>query len=180
MSEPKDNPKLRELKRKWDEGYFGLDSVSVYSVEEVMREASKHLLPNPWADGKTPAEEDDVGDWKPKPPEGIFGWKGIESPQRSNNEISRELGRRREADRRYADNSDDYMDRKFGHKICCVCNKRTRNNPCDSCYRMVRDAAEWTNEQCIMEIGPCMMCDVEVYSTICGPCMDVMLSGEGD
>ncbi len=162
---PESNEKLRELKRKWDEGYFGLDSAGVYPAEEALKEASEHL-----------SMYDRKGS-RSTSPKGIFGWKGTESPQAGNNEISQELVRRRDADRRYTDSSDSYLDRKFGHKICCVCNKKARNNPCDTCYRMVRDAAEWTDKQCTMEVYPCAMCGDEVYSTICGTCMDIMLSG---
>ena len=152
MSWPESNEKLKELKRKWEENCFGLDSVGVYSIEGAVKEASEHLSMY----GRKSSPED------------TYGWEG---PQTSNNEISRELGRQREQDRRYADASDDYMDRKFGYKTCHICNKPARNNPCDTCYRMVRDAAE----QCTMEVYPCAMCGDEVYSMICGTCMDIML-----
>ena len=166
MDWPESNEKLRELKRKWEENHFGLDSVGVYSVEEAIKEASEHL-----------AMYDREGS-RSTSPESIFGWKDIESPQKSNNEISRELGRRREADRHYVDSSDDYMDRKFGRKVCRICNSKARNDPCDTCYRMVRDAAEWTDEQCTIKMHSCAMCGDEVHSTICVTCMDIMLGGE--
>ena len=109
------------------------------------------------------AEESLVATYKERSTDGMFGWKG---PQTSNNEISEELSRQRD------------MDWKFGYKTCHICNKSARNDPCDICYRMVRDAAEWADEQCTMKIHPCAMCDDEVRSTICGTCMDIMLGGE--
>ncbi len=132
MSEPKDNPKLRELKRKWEEDHFGLDSAGVYGVGEAIEEAINLISAY---DHRQPAVN-----------------------PASNDEVSRELGRQR--------------------KTCRICGYQRRNDPCDQCYKMVRDAAEWTDEQCIMEVYPCAMCDAEVRSTICGTCMDIMLSGE--
>jgi len=157
------NDKLVELKRKWEAGHFGLDTAGAYPVAEAMKEASEHL-----------SMYDREGS-RSTSPEGIFGWKGTEPPQTGNNEISRELVRQRERDRRHTDASDDYMDRKFGHKVCRVCNKKARNDPCDTCYRMVRDAAEWTEDWSTIEVYPCAMCDDEVRSTICGTCMDILL-----
>ncbi len=131
MSAPEKNPKLKELKRKWEENYFGLDSVGVYDVGEAMDEAAAHL--SMYDRRQLVADVEDS----------------------SNDAVSRELGRRR--------------------KTCRICHSPTRNDPCDSCYKMVREAAEWTNEWGTMEVYPCAMCDAEVYSTICGTCMDVML-----
>ena len=131
MSETKYNSKLNELKRKWDEDFFGLDSAGVYGVGEAIEEAI-----------------DLISAYDRRQP--------VDNPT-SNDEVSRELGRR------------------LGKKTCRICGYQRRNDPCDQCYKMVRDAAEWTDEQCIMEVYPCAMCDVEVYSTICGTCMDVML-----
>lgn len=135
--------KLKELKRKWDEDYFGLDSAGVYGVEEAMDEASEHLS---MYDRRPPA-----------PKGGIYDWQGTQPPQTSNNEASRVFERK-------------------GEKTCRICHRaRVHNDPCDSCYKMVRAAAEWTDGWGTMEVYPCAMCDTEVYSTICGTCMDTML-----
>lgn len=146
MSAPENNPKLRELKRKWDEGFFGLDSVGVYGAKEAIEEAIDLISMYDF-------EERDgllyhaAGNKNPI---------GVDGGGKTNDYISRELGRRR--------------------KTCRVCSRPARNDPCHSCYKLVREAAEWTDEQGIMKVSPCVMCDAEVYSTICGMCMDVMLS----
>ncbi len=128
--------KLQELKRKWEEDYFGLDVHGVYGVDEVIEEAIDRIA-----------------------------------------EADRELGRLRDPNRpQTANNEASRVFEHKGEKTCRICHRaRVHNDPCDSCYKMVRDAAEWVDDKCIMEVYPCAMCDTEVYSTICGPCMDIML-----
>lgn len=150
MNWPESNEKLKKLRRKWEADGFGLDTVGVYPIWEAVKEAEEHLS------------------MYSRSSEDLYGWK-------SNDDISRELARQQEKDRYYADASDNYMDRKYGHKTCRICNKKTRNDPCDTCYRMVRDAAEWTETSSTIEIYPCTICDDEVRTTICGSCMDAML-----
>ena len=132
----KPNPKLEELKRKWDNDYFGLDSAGVYGVDEVIEEAIDRI-----------------------------------------SAADRELDRVRDRNRPQTANNDaSLVFEHGGQKTCRICHRaRVRNDPCDSCYKMVRDAAEWTDGWGTMEVYPCAMCGTEVYSTICGPCMDVML-----
>jgi hypothetical protein len=148
MTWPESNEKLKELKHKWEEGFFGLDSVGVYSVREAIEEAIDLISMYDF-------EERDgllyyaAGNKHPI---------GVDGVGKTNDYISRELGRQR--------------------KTCQVCNRPARNNPCDLCYQMVREAAEWMGEWGTMKVYPCAMCGTEVCSTICRACMDVMLGGE--
>ena len=148
MSE-KPNPKLEELKHKWDEDFFGLDSAGVYGVGEAIEEAIDEVTNH--FERHFERRDDGLYHYRGE----TQGAVGVDS---LNDAVSREFGRQR--------------------KMCHICHAPARNDPCDQCYKMVREAAEWTNEQCIMEVYPCVMCGTEVYSTICGPCMDVMLLGE--
>ena len=150
MSWPESNEKLKELRRKWEADQFGLGTAGVYAVEEAVKEASEHLTMH---DDRR-QEGETLNDYR-----------------------SREL-RRRQRNGHYQEAAGSYMDRKFGNKLCRICDRKARNDPCDNCYRMVRDAAEWTETGVETEVYPCTMCDEPQYATICGTCMDVMLSGE--
>ncbi len=139
----KPNPKLEELKRKWENDYFGLDAAGVYGVGEAIEEAIDHI--------SMYDREERVVEWRGQ----SYRTYAYDLPTVGQHDIGIDSGKR---------------------KTCRICHRaRVRNDPCDPCYKMVRDAAEWTDEWGTMEVYPCAMCDDEVYSTICGSCMDIML-----
>lgn len=119
----------------------------VYGVEESVEEASAHLAMYDERRLKPWDEQYDP-----------HGPPDRNRPQTANNEASR------------------VFDRRFNYKTCHVCNMSRRNDPCDDCYAMVRDAARWTDTRPgTIDVYPCAMCGLEIRATICTSCMDVML-----